>query len=276
MLVSERMLEQRADMQSQKWVLILVILNLGLLYGVVKKWHANEVDQLKGVALGAQSSAESKSPQSPEPDPGRLTMSEPAQEAIRGDRANRSQIGSEVGTMAKVEESNPDGGRKPFVEAPVQQTNTCAFHGPLDFTGSSVLPEAVESLLSLAVLKGDYSYRLVTEGLKDKEAAKSIVKRLRSKGIDSFFMTQGPFTDRISLGIFKARQTAVDLRLSRMKLQEFRNLPIEIVPDVSRWPQWWVSSNNWDAFVSVVPRDLNWASERSSRSIAPCEQLEFF
>ncbi|MEK9749738.1 MAG: hypothetical protein VW333_13580 [Pseudomonadales bacterium] len=78
------------------------------------------------------------------------------------------------------------------------------------------------------------------------------------KGIDSFFITQGPFTDRIFLGIFKARQTAVDLRLSRIKLQEFRNLPIEIVPDVSRRPEWWASKDYWDAFVSVVPRDKGW------------------
>jgi hypothetical protein len=135
------------------------------------------MDQLKVVALSAQSSAESRSPQFSEPDPGCLTMSEPVQKATQGDRANRSQMGSEVGSMAKVEPSNLDLGENPLSKAPLQQTNTCAFHEPLDFTGSSVLPEAVESLLSLAVRKGDYSYRWVTEPFKYKEAAKSLVKR---------------------------------------------------------------------------------------------------
>ena len=276
MLVSDRTLEQRADMQSQKWVLMLVILNLGLLYGVVKKWHANEVHQLKVVALGSQSSGESRPEHSTRPDPESSTKSEPAQIRPEGKRENKSQMGGEVGSLAKVEARDPDGGRVSVVKEPLEPTSACAFHGPLDFTGATIITEAVEPLLSLAVRKGDYSYRLVTQVLKDKEAAKSLVKRLRSKGVDSFFVTQGPFTNRISLGIFQARKTADDLRLSRIKLQEFRNLPIEIVPDVSHWPEWWVSSENWDAFSSVVPVDASWASGHSSRSVVPCEQLEFF
>jgi len=70
-------------MQSQKWVLMLVILNLGLLYGVVKKWHANEVHQLKVVALGSQSSGESRPEHSTRPDPESSTKSSQRRSAPR-------------------------------------------------------------------------------------------------------------------------------------------------------------------------------------------------
>ena len=130
--------------------------------------------------------------------------------------------------------------------------------------------------LVLGKQRGEHTYRLVTKPYDSKEAAYDTAKRLRLIGIDSFVMTSGPFAGAISLGIFKEKQTAVSIRDEINDQTVLEPSSIAIVPDVQRWPQWWLAGTKIDLLEALLADGLVARIGASEPRAIPCEKLEKF
>ena len=130
--------------------------------------------------------------------------------------------------------------------------------------------------LVLGKQRGEHTYRLVTKPYGSKEAAYDTVKRLRLIGIDSFVMTSGPFAGAISLGIFKEKQTALSVRDEIDDQTVLEPSSIAIVPDVQRWPQWWVAGTEIDVLEALLADGLVAKIGAGEPLAIPCEKLEKF
>ena len=241
-------------MQLRTWIALLGIINVGLLYLVVEAWHAREVDQLAQVT-GRQSVA----------DEGVSAVgSKPGPEAPRVGQPNRA--------------ISPDASNQSDrTQIPVsKRAASCEYLGPFELSGNGDPLKPISESFVLGAQKGGHAYRLVTKPYESSDAAYDTVKRLRLLGIDSFVMTSGPFAGGISLGIFKEEQTALSVRKEINDQSVLQRYSITIVPDVERWPQWWIASTEKDSLKALL-LDGSVAKIGPGEPVAiPCEALEKF
>ncbi|MCZ6644354.1 MAG: SPOR domain-containing protein [Gammaproteobacteria bacterium] len=71
-----------------------------------------------------------------------------------------------------------------------------------------VVAEGVETEVFQTEIRGEPDYLVYIGSTATLEDARRILEELRSQGIDSHFITQGRFTDRLSVGVFSQKSRA--------------------------------------------------------------------
>ena len=241
-------------MQLRIWIALLVVINVGLLYFVVEAWHAQEADQLAEVT-GRQSAVE------------------------EGVNRTGLTLDSETPYFDQPNQGTSPDGPNRFGQTPtadVRPATSCEYLGPFEWVNAGDDSKALTVPLVLGKQRGEHTYRLVTKPYGSKEAAYDTVKRLRLIGIDSFVVTSGPFAGAISLGIFKEKQTALSVRDEIDAQTVLEPSSIAIVPDVQRWPQWWVAGTEIDLLEALLADGLVAKIGAGESLVIPCEKLEKF
>ena len=78
------------------------------------------------------------------------------------------------------------------------------------------------------------------------------------------------------MGIFKEEQTALSVRKEINDQSVLQRYSITIVPNVERWPQWWIASTEKDSLKALL-LDGSVAKIGPGEPVAiPCEALEKF
>ena len=241
-------------MQLRIWIALLSVINVGLLYFVVEAWHAQEAGQLAEVT-GRQSAVE---------------------EGVK--RAGLA-LDSEIPHSGQPNQATSPDASNRFGQTPtpdVKPAPSCEYLGPFEWVNAGDNLKAFSLPLVLGKQRGEHTYRLVTKRYDSKDAAYDTVKRLRLIGIDSFVMTSGPFAGAISLGIFKEKQTAVSVRDEIDDQTVLEPSSIAIVPDVQRWPQWWLAGTEIDLLEALLADGLVARIGAGEPRAIPCEKLEKF
>ena len=221
---------------------------------MVEVWHAQEADQLAEVT-GRQSAVEEGVKSAGLTLDSEIPQSGQSSQATSPDGSNRS-------------------GQTPTPD--VKPAPSCEYLGPFEWVNAGDDSKALSVPLVLGKQRGEHTYRLVTKPYDSKEAAYDTVKRLRLIGIDSFVMTSGPFAGAISLGIFKEKQTAVSVRDEINDQTVLEPSSIAIVPDVQRWPQWWLAGTKIDLLEALLADGLVARIGAGEPRAIPCEKLEKF
>ena len=221
---------------------------------MVEVWHAQEADQLAEVT-GRQSAVEEGVKSAGLTLDSEIPQSGQSSQATSPDGSNRS-------------------GQTPTPD--VKPAPSCEYLGPFEWVNAGDDSKALSVPLVLGKQRGEHTYRLVTKPYDSKEAAYDTVKRLRLIGIDSFVMTSGPFAGAISLGIFKEKQTAVSVRDEIDDQTVLEPSSIAIVPDVQRWPQWWLAGTKIDLLEALLADGLVARIGAGEPRAIPCEKLEKF
>ena len=78
------------------------------------------------------------------------------------------------------------------------------------------------------------------------------------------------------LGIFKEKQTALSVRDEIDDQTVLEPSSIAIVPDVQRWPQWWVAGTEIDPLEALLADGLVAKIGAGEPLAIPCEKLEKF
>ena len=136
---------------------------------------------------------------------------------------NRAKIKllSEGGIQITAFESNarpslPDVGA--IVSGNMASNNRCPVVGPFkSFEPASdfllkLIGRGINADLSEVVLTGLHDTWVVIPPLEGRRGALRKLRELQGKGIDSYIITQGPLKNAISLGLYKRRQSAVDVQ----------------------------------------------------------------
>lgn len=105
-----------------------------------------------------------------------------------------------------------------IVSSNIASSNRCPAVGPFkSFEPASdfllkLIDQGINADLSEVMLTGLHDTWVVIPPLEGRRDALRKLRELQGKGIDSYIITQGPLKNAISLGLYKRRQSAVDVQ----------------------------------------------------------------